>query len=1196
MSPRTLPGARTIRALCLLLAASTPLLLAACGGGDSTPTPPPTPGTLAVSLSTGSASVVAGAQTTATVNITRGGSFTGAVTLTAEGAPAGVTATFAQAALAAGATSTTLTVQVGGAVAAGTYPLTIRAAGTGVTAASTAFSLTVTATPVPDFTVTAAPAALSVVAGAQGTSQLTLARSGGFTGAVQLALEGAPTGVTGTFAPNPATAAASTLTLATAASTAPGTYTLTVRGTGTGVAARTATVTLTVTAAPTLAITSAISTVTVTQAQASAAIPLVIARGGGATGDVALTLVGAPAGVTGAFTPNPATGASSQLVITVAASAAPGTYALTVRGTAGGTVGTLPLSLTVTAASAGDFAMSVVPSTLVVTQGQTGLSTVNIARSGGFTGAVNLTVTGLPAGVTGTFTPASATGTQSQLGLAVGAGVAPGSYTLTVRGNATLLAERTVALTLTVQASGGGTGNVTWQFCDTDRFPVWFGYQDGASGAWTRVLPGANQTYSFTINQNVGGVAYVDVDGSGGPLVVVLYNTRTELTGLGLAECVTNPLNKAVNGSVAGLGAGQRADVYLGLGTTSVPANGPFSITNVDDGPTDLFAARSVLDLGTFSQTPDRFILRRNLNPANNSTLPLLDFGAAEAFAPATATYTIANAGSDILTLTTGFSTSRGISGFFTFGPLTGGGAARTVYGVPLARTEAGDLHQVFVNAVAGTTSIRSAAQYNRELVNRTITLGAELMMPTISTITNSPYARLRAVGTFQADYPDAVGASFTQSAGAGRSWAVNASRGYLNNAAAYELALPDLSGAAGFNAVAWGSPPVSTRSGHSPPPACRAPAAHRAIRRSRTTSSARRAARAPSRRSRTRGEASGQPTARLARGTTPTSRAFLRKLGPWSSTTAGLVLPLMHHLVQQRVHSLSPAVAPQVLAAEHDLGAGPVLTGGAVVAEPRLHAPGEAHRDARERAAEVLRIEIGVRIGETREQRRIAGAHHLFATLRRRPLHLVRENHVARLEASRARARRGEGDHGAQHRLRRARVPLVNAQRAPRQRDHHAARAHERDRVHGVQAEAVQAAQQHGPLRAPCRGAARGAGGLVGAGLPPSVRDVSRGFVPPVRGAARVPAGAIPDGAAAGCGDGIGTGDGAAGAKKSKPSCAASCAATCPRAASRFTRPHQIEHGERSQAARVGASVGASVGVYASGVSRNGARRPRRR
>jgi hypothetical protein len=89
----------------------------------------------------------------------------------------------------------------------------------------------------PKFTLTANPTTQTVVAGESPTYAISVARSGGFAGAVAMSATGLPTGATATF--NPTTVPAATtngstvLTIATTSKTPTGAYTINVSGTGT---------------------------------------------------------------------------------------------------------------------------------------------------------------------------------------------------------------------------------------------------------------------------------------------------------------------------------------------------------------------------------------------------------------------------------------------------------------------------------------------------------------------------------------------------------------------------------------------------------------------------------------------------------------------------------------------------------------------------------------------------------------------------------------------------------------------------------------------------------------------------------------------------------------------------------------------------------------------------------------------------
>ena len=103
----------------------------------------------------------------------------------------------------------------------------------------------------PNFTISAAPAALSVAQGNQGTSTITTTISGGFNSAISLSASGMPSGSTVGFNANPIPAPGngnSTMIITVGGSTPTGTYPITLTGNGEGIQQNT-TVNLTVTAA-----------------------------------------------------------------------------------------------------------------------------------------------------------------------------------------------------------------------------------------------------------------------------------------------------------------------------------------------------------------------------------------------------------------------------------------------------------------------------------------------------------------------------------------------------------------------------------------------------------------------------------------------------------------------------------------------------------------------------------------------------------------------------------------------------------------------------------------------------------------------------------------------------------------------------------------------------------------------------------
>jgi kumamolisin len=157
---------------------------------------------------------------------------------------------------------------------------------------------------------------------------------------------------------------------------------------------------------------------------------------GGFNSAVALSASGQPSGVTIGFTPASITGTgSSSMSITVASTVAAGTYAITVSGVSGSTTEKTTVSLTVAAAVSGSFSVSVSPTSGYLDQGQSGYAVVTVTASGGFDSAVTLSATGVPSGVTSSFSPTSITGSgSSDFTLTVSRSAPIGTYPITITG------------------------------------------------------------------------------------------------------------------------------------------------------------------------------------------------------------------------------------------------------------------------------------------------------------------------------------------------------------------------------------------------------------------------------------------------------------------------------------------------------------------------------------------------------------------------------------------------------------------------------------------------------------------------------------------------------------------------------------------------------------------------------------------
>lgn len=556
---------------------------------------------------------------------------------------------------------------------------------------------------------------------------------------------------------------------------------------------------------PTQSISIAVAPATLELNQgANGNVTVTLTRNGGYTGAVTVAVEGLPAGVTIPGITIASGSNSGTLNVAAAAAAAAATTGLTVRATGTGvSAATASLSVTVKAVSnpVPAFAIGLSSGTASIAAGGNGTATVNVTRSGGFTGAVALSATVAPAGPTVSFNPASVTGASSTMTVNVGAGVAAGNYVVTVRGASAGLTDQTAPFTVTVTTQGGGGGgSANWVFCGSSGLPVWFAFQDGTS-AWTRVT-GTNNAYSFTINGARGGVAYVVPTTAGGFDLEVFYGTKAEIEAQGAALCAgaTGP-GVTVNGTISGGAAGDLILIAMAKSIGIVAQSGTtFSIPGVPAGSFDLIAGKSSFALvgGGVSFTPNRFFIGRGISSASS---PNVDFNGANSFAPATATVTTNNLGGDIMGLLMAYFTANSLGSLYVDAVPSAGGT-RTFYGVPGARQQNGDWH--FMNVIAlpslqNTTQTRQAGIAFKDIGNKTVTLGPVMNNPTV---TSQGSGRMRLVYNVQTEYGKFFIANYQQGSAANqRISSLMMTTAYNQGAGTATIDIPDFSGVAGFDA-----------------------------------------------------------------------------------------------------------------------------------------------------------------------------------------------------------------------------------------------------------------------------------------------------------------------------------------------------------------------------------------------------------
>jgi subtilase family serine protease len=192
------------------------------------------------------------------------------------------------------------------------------------------------------------------------------------------------------------------------------------------------------------------------------------------------------------------------------------------------------------------FTLSASPSSLSVTQGSSGTSTISVTDVDGFSGSVTLAASGLPSGVTATFGTNPTTG-SSVLTLTASSSATTGAATVTITGTSgSLTATTSIALTISSTTS--------------PAFSV-----------------SASPT-SVTVTQGASGTSTITVASTGG------FDSATTLSASGLPSGVTatfstNPVTPPANGSATSV-LTLTASASATVGTATVTITGTSGSTS----------------------------------------------------------------------------------------------------------------------------------------------------------------------------------------------------------------------------------------------------------------------------------------------------------------------------------------------------------------------------------------------------------------------------------------------------------------------------------------------------------------------------------------------------------------------------------------------------------------------------------------
>jgi len=238
--------------------------------------------------------------------------------------------------------------------------------------------------------------------------------------------------------------------------------------------------------------------------------------------------------------------------------------------------------VTVTASGSGpDFSISASPSSQTVTAGAGASYTATVAPVNGFTGTVNLSVSGLPSGATGSFNPASVAGSgNSTLSVATSSTTAAGTYTLTITGTSGNLTHSTT-VTLVVNAAA------------TPDFTL------SATPSSQTVTAGNGSSYTTTISAVNGFTGSVNFSVSGLPSGATGSFNPTSVAGSGSSTLSVSTSSTTPAGTYTLTITGTSGSLTHSTTVTLVvnaPTAGDFSITGTP-------SSQTVTEGGTSSTT-----------------------------------------------------------------------------------------------------------------------------------------------------------------------------------------------------------------------------------------------------------------------------------------------------------------------------------------------------------------------------------------------------------------------------------------------------------------------------------------------------------------------------------------------------------------------------------------------------------------
>ena len=396
----------------------------------------------------------------------------------------------------------------------------------------------------------------------------------------------------------------------------------------------------------------------------------------------------------------------------------PGSYAASFTVTDDKGLASPPATRTVTVSN---FTLAATPASQAVTVGQNATYTATVTPVSGFTGTVDFTVTGLPSGAAGTFTPASVTGSGSAALLISTAGVASGSYPLVIGGTSGPI-SRTANVTLTINAANqapvasitspasnvtvnpGGTVAFSGNGTDSDGSVTAFGwtFAGGAPGSSSVAAPG-HVSYS-TPGSYAASLTVTDDEGlASSPTTRTVTVSNFTLTATPAAQTVMPGQNATYSATVTPVSGftGTVDFTVTGLPSGAVGTLTPTSVAG--SGTTTLLISTTGVLPGSYP-----LVIRGSSGPISRSVNVTLTINGDFTISATPSSRTVGRGGSATYTVS------------ISAGPGFSGPVSLTVDGLPSRTTAAFTPASV---AGSGTSVLTVTTARNSQKGTRTLTI-----------------------------------------------------------------------------------------------------------------------------------------------------------------------------------------------------------------------------------------------------------------------------------------------------------------------------------------------------------------------------------------------------------------------------------------------------------------------------------------